>query len=140
VERIHVAVAEDNPLDVQSLREVLDQIGLSYNLTVAVDGEQARDFILKHGAYRTFPRADIIFLDMEMPKLNGLEVLRQIPDSAELPVCILTSSQRERQAIKDHFAPREVGYLCKPVDGEQLLECLRSHDQLRALAKRLEKH
>lgn len=115
-------------------------MGLSYNLTVAVDGEQARDFILKHGVYRTFPRADLIFLDMEMPKLTGLEVLRQIPDSAELPVCILTSSQRERQAIKDHFAPRRVSYLRKPVDGEQLLECLRSHDQLRALAKRLEKH
>lgn len=135
-----MAVAEDNPLDVLSLREALDQMGLNYNLTIAVDGEQARDFILKHGQYRTFPPADLIFLDMEMPKLSGLEVLRQIPDSAELPVCILTSSQRERQAIERHFAPRKVSYLCKPVDGEQLLQCLRSHDQLRALAKRLQKH
>ena len=82
VQPIHITVAEDNPSDVATLREVLDQVGLDYTLTVAMDGEEARDFILKSGRYRDFPPADLIFLDMNMPKLKGLEVLREVPDSA----------------------------------------------------------
>jgi CheY-like chemotaxis protein len=135
--RIHIAVAEDNPLDLIWLRSILDQLGLDYMLTVAADGEEARDFILKHGRYRNYPPAHVIFLDMNMPKLTGLEVLRQIPDSAELPVCILTSSQSERQSIEQHFAPRRVSYLSKPVDRDQLLQCFRSHDNLRAVVEYL---
>jgi CheY-like chemotaxis protein len=135
VRRIHIAVAEDDPADLGALREVLDQLGLNYTLTVAVDGEQARDFILKQGRYRDFPPADVIFLDMHMPKLTGLEVLRQIPDSAELPVCVLTGSERERRAIDQHFAPRKICYLAKPVDEEHLLACFLSHHNLRQLAE-----
>jgi len=69
---IHITVAEDNPSDVATLREVLDQLGLDYVLTVLVDGAEARDFILKSGRFRDFSAADLIFLDMNMPKLNGL--------------------------------------------------------------------
>ena len=137
---IHVAVADDNPSDVLALREVLDQLGLVYALTVAVDGGEARDFILKQGRYLSFPPADVIFLDMNMPKLTGLEVLREIPDSAELPVCMLTSSIRERALIDQHFAPKKISYMSKPVDGKQLLECLQSHDKLRPIAELLAKY
>jgi CheY-like chemotaxis protein len=122
------------------LKTVLDHLGLDYKLTVALDGEEARDFILKDGKYRNFPPAHVIFLDMNLPKLTGLEVLRQIPDSAELPVCVLTSSQRERQLIEQHFAPKEVSYLSKPVDEEQLLQCLRSHDHLRPVVEKIIRH
>jgi len=137
VKPIQIAVAEDNPLDVAALREVLDQVGLEYTLTVAIDGEEARDFILKKGRYRGYPPAEVIFLDMNMPKLTGMEVLRQIPNSAELPVCVLTSSERERRLIEQHFAPRKICYLTKPLDGEHLLECFRSHEQMRSVAERL---
>src|SRR5258708_6965998 len=78
-------------------------------------------------------------LDMNMPKLTGLEVLREIPDSAELPVCVLTSSQSERNLIEQHFAPKKVSYLTKPVDAEQLLDCFRCHDHLRPVAEQLAK-
>jgi CheY-like chemotaxis protein len=137
VKPIHIAVAEDNPSDVATLRKVLDQVGLEYALTVAVDGEEARDFILKRGRYQGCPPAEVIFLDMNMPKLTGLEVLRQIPNSAELPVCVLTSSERERQLIEKHFGPKKVSYLTKPVDPEQLLQCFRSHSHLRPVVEKL---
>ena len=136
---IHIAVAEDNPSDVVELREVLDQVGLKYTLTVALDGEAARDLILKRGPYQNSPPPDVIFLDMNMPKLSGLEVLQQIPDSAELRVCVLTSSERERRLIEEHFAPKKISYLIKPVNREQLLKCLRSYDQLRPIAEQIEK-
>jgi CheY-like chemotaxis protein len=139
VQRIHIAIAEDDPADLMWLKMILDKLGLNYRLTIAVDGEQARDFILKHGQYSSFPPAHLIFLDMNMPKLTGLEVLREIPDSAELPVCVLTSSQRERNLIEQHFAPKKVSYLTKPVDAEQLLDCFRCHDHLRPVAEQLAK-
>src|ERR1700704_3352056 len=82
VDQLHIAIAEDNPLDLSVLKEVLDQFRTDYKLTAVVDGQEARDFILKLGYYRNFPPADVIFLDMNMPKLTGLGVLRQIPDSA----------------------------------------------------------
>jgi CheY-like chemotaxis protein len=140
VERLHIAIAEDNPLDLSVLKDVLDQFSTDYRLTVAVDGEQARDFILKLGDYRNFPPADVIFLDMNMPKLTGLEVLRLIPDSAELPVCMLTSSEHERRLIEQHFAPKKICYLTKPIDREHLLECFRSHEQMRPIGDRLRQH
>ena len=137
---IHITVAEDNPSDVATLREVLDQLGLDYVLTVLVDGAEARDFILKSGRFRDFSAADLIFLDMNMPKLNGLEVLRQVPDSAELPLCVLTSSERERQSIEQHFGRKKVSYLIKPVTSEQLLQCLRSYSHLRPVVEKLTHH
>jgi two-component system, chemotaxis family, response regulator Rcp1 len=92
---------------------------------------------LKEGGYRDFPLAQLILLDMNMPKLSGLEVLRAIPDSADLPVCMLTRSEREERLIEEHFAPRKVSYLTKPIDGEKLIECLRCHDHLRPVADQL---
>ena len=83
--RLHIAIAEDNPLDLAVLKGVLDQFSVDYRLTVAVDGKEARDFILKQSQYVNSPPADVIFLDMNMPKLTGLEVLREISGSAELP-------------------------------------------------------
>jgi CheY-like chemotaxis protein len=140
VKRLHIAVAEDDPADRMWLKTILDKLGIDYRLTVAEDGEEARDFILKHGRYASFPPAELIFLDMNMPKMTGLEVLRGIPDSAELPVCILTSSERERKLVEEHFAPKKVSYLTKPVDAEQLLDCLRCHNHLRPVVEQLAKY
>ena len=140
VQPIRITVAEDNPSDVATLREVLDQLGLDYSLTVVVDGEEARDFILRSGRYHDFLPADLIFLDMNMPKLNGLDVLREVPDSAELPLCVLTSSERERQSIEQHFGRKKVSYLTKPVTPEQLLQCLRSYSHLRPVVEKLTHH
>jgi two-component system, chemotaxis family, response regulator Rcp1 len=140
MKQLHVAIVEDNPADVFWLKAVLQDLDVIYTFTVATDGEEARDFILKHGKYHGFPPADLIFLDMNLPKFTGLEVLRQIPDSADLPVCILTSSQRERNLVEQHFFPRKVSYITKPIDREHLLECFRSHDNLRSFAEQVAKH
>ncbi|MEO8050074.1 MAG: response regulator [Acidobacteriota bacterium] len=133
--RLHIAIAEDNPSDLAQLESVLKELGLDYWLTTVADGEQARDFILKRGRYSNYPPADLIFLDMNMPKLTGLEVLRAVPDSADLPVCVLTGSEKERRLVEQHFAPKKASYLSKPVNADQILSCLDCHDHLRPLAK-----
>ena len=137
MDRIHIAIADDDPSDRSQVKMTLDGLGLNYTLTIAKDGEEARDFILKEGRYRGFPPAQLIFLDVNMPKLTGLDVLQGIPDSADLPVCILTSSDREKRSIEEHFAPKKVSYLTKPIDGEKLINCLRSHDHLRPVADKI---
>ena len=134
---LHIAIAEDDPIDLALFRTALDRLGLKYMLTIAKDGEEARDFILKQGRYRGLPSADVIFLDLNLPKLTGLEVLREIPGSQELPVCLLTDSKRGRQTIDLHFAPKTVCYLTKPIDTDRLLECFRFHEHLRPIAERL---
>jgi CheY-like chemotaxis protein len=73
LDRIHIAVAEDDPMDLMWLKTHLDHLGLDYELNVALDGEEARDFILKDGKYRNSPPAHVIFPDMNMPKLTGLD-------------------------------------------------------------------
>ena len=137
MERIHIAIADDDAADRNQVTFTLDRLGLNYALTVAKDGEEARDFILKEGRYRGFPPAQLIFLDMNMPKLTGLEVLQAIPDSADLPVCMLTSPDREKQSIEEHFAPKKVSYLSKPLDEGKLIDCLRSHAHLRSVADQI---
>jgi DNA-binding response OmpR family regulator len=62
-------------------------------LTVAEDGEQAVECLLREGRYAGNPSADLIFLDMHLPLFDGLEVLRKVPGSALLPVCMLTNSE-----------------------------------------------
>jgi len=139
VGRLHIAAADDNPVDLLQLKNVLDDFGLDYRLTIAEDGKEARDFILKDGRYRDFPPAHLILLDMNMPKLTGLEVLQTVPDSKDLPVCIVTSSEREKQLVEKHFSPKKVGYFTKPLDGEKLIECFRCYDHLRPIADQIKK-
>jgi YesN/AraC family two-component response regulator len=92
---------------------------------------------LKDGRYRDFPAAHLILLDMNMPKLTGLEVLQVVPDLENLPVCIVTSSEQEKEFVEKHFAPKKVSYLIKPIDGEKLIECFRCHDHLRPVADQI---
>ena len=128
-----VLLVEDNETDEALAVRSIRRSGLNISVDVARDGEEACDF-LSGGPYQ------LVLLDIKLPKLSGLEVLRTIPDSAELPVCILTSSQQERHAVEQHFAPRKVSYLMKPVDPEQLLACLRSHEYLRGVVKEIVKN
>jgi len=133
---VEISVIEDSATDLQWLRVILSDVGLKHRLTVAADGEQGVDCLLRRGRYIGNPSADLIFLDMHLPKFDGLEVLRKVPDSAQLPICLLTSSERERTLIGEHFG-KPIGYLIKPLSAEKLIYYLRSHAPLRAVANAL---
>jgi CheY-like chemotaxis protein len=121
---VEISVVEDNPPDVAWLSMVLNETGLHHHhMTVAEDGEQGVDCLLRRGRYANCPAPDLIFLDMNLPKFGGLEILQRVPGSDELPVCILSSSNAEETKVRKHFG-RRVGYLTKPVSAEALLECL----------------
>jgi chemotaxis family two-component system response regulator Rcp1 len=134
---VRLFVAEDNEADIQWLRKVLDGMGFVYDLSVVTDGEQAVDFLLKRGEYAGAPDPDFIILDLNLPKVKGIDVLRSVPHSEQLPVCIVTGSAEDREILKTKFGIRRISYLIKPVDRDRILNSFRCYDRLRPLAEEL---
>ena len=92
---IRLAVVEDNPADVYILCKALQQIGLRFTVDHLQDGEVALDFFLQQGNYAAAQRPDVIILDLNLPRINGDEVLRRVrlhPDLRDLPVIVLSTS------------------------------------------------
>jgi two-component system, chemotaxis family, response regulator Rcp1 len=130
--KVEILVVEDNPADLLWLESVLSEIGLHYSCSLASDGAQALDFLLKRGSWLNAPTPDLIFLDMHLPKLDGVDILRQVPNARELPICVLTSSEHEREVFDQEFGIKEGNYLIKPVSVKTIRECSRVKRHIRA--------
>lgn len=128
---------EDNYADIHWLKMVLDRMGVVYTLSVVTDGAKAVDFLLKRGPYAEAPDPDLVLLDLNLPKLTGVEVLESVPHSEKLPVCIITGSPAERERVMQRFGIRRIAYVVKPVDRDRLLNCFRCYDHLRPVAEEL---
>jgi CheY-like chemotaxis protein len=125
---LEIFLIEDNPGDVLLTREALRGARVLNRLTVASNGEEALAILRREGVHRTAVRPDLILLDLNMPRLSGLEVLTAIrtdPELASLPVVMLTSSGAERD-VADSYALGVNCYVTKPVDIEQFLNVVRS--------------
>jgi CheY-like chemotaxis protein len=123
-----ILLAEDNPNDVELTLTALKEAKLANDIVVANDGEQALDYLFRRKQYAG--RADglpaAILLDLKMPKVDGLEVLRQIRADPELrlvPVVILTSSREERDLYQSYDGGANA-YVVKPVDFEEFIPAI----------------
>ena len=132
---IKILVVEDNDADIFYLQKVLDRMGVVYSISVLGDGERALNFLLKRGEYSGAWNPDLIFLDLNLPKLSGVEVLEALPPSPRLPFCILTGSTLERDKLKKKFGIRRIAYVVKPVTRDMILNCFRCYDHLAPLAE-----
>jgi chemotaxis family two-component system response regulator Rcp1 len=102
---IEILLVEGNSGDARLMREVLLGINNSIHLHVASDGVEAMAFLNREGDYVRAPRPDLILLDLNMPKLDGREVLTRIKADAKLktiPVIVLTASQAEMDVVKSY--------------------------------------
>ena len=100
---VDVLLVEDNPADVELTQRILSGSDHPVNVTVAEDGEVAMSMLRKVGAHSDTPTPDLILLDLNMPKMNGYEVLAAMSQSESLsriPVLILTSTQAERDRLQ----------------------------------------
>ena len=121
---IEILLVEDNPDDVELALHALRQEKLANRLEVAQDGEEALDFLFCRGAHksRSFENPPkVVMLDLKLPKVDGIEVLRQLkndPRTKAIPVVILTSSREEKDMVHSYQLGVNA-YIQKPVDFEQ---------------------
>jgi two-component system response regulator len=125
-----ILLVEDNPDDVKLTLRAFQKHHLGNPVVVACDGVEAVDYMFGTGRYAgrdVSHRPAVVFLDLKLPKLDGLEVLRRIRADARTalqPVVILTSSNEERDRIIGYQLGAN-SYVCKPVDFDQFMEAAR---------------
>lgn len=115
---IEMLLVEDNEADIRLTQIALKQAKLDNRLHVVRDGEQALDFLFQRGDYSEAIRPDLVLLDLNLPKLNGAEVLKEIREEEglkTLPVVILTTSDAD-QDIYESYELHANCYITKPVD------------------------
>lgn len=128
---VEILLVEDNPNDVKLTLHAFKRHHLANRITVVRDGEEALEFIFCTGAFANRRPEDapkIILLDLKLPKVDGLEVLRRIkadPQTRVIPVVVLTTSKEESDIVESY----QLGvnsYIVKPVDFEQFVEAVRT--------------
>jgi CheY-like chemotaxis protein len=121
-------MVEDNPDDIELTVEALKDARVANHLTVVQDGEEALSYLRSRGKYAQAVRPDLILLDLNMPRKNGRDVLRDIkndPKLKRIPVVILTTSQAEEDILHTYDLHANC-YITKPVDFNQFLKVVRS--------------
>ncbi|HBX68197.1 MAG TPA: two-component system response regulator [Chloroflexi bacterium] len=127
---IDILLVDDNPDDVELALYALRRNQLANHIQIAHDGVEALDFLFCRGDYSERDcelKPKMILLDLNMPKVNGLEVLKAIrenPRTAGIPVVILTTSKEDRDLVESYRLGVN-SYIVKPVDFEQFSEVVR---------------
>ncbi|MBX7218850.1 MAG: response regulator [Blastocatellia bacterium] len=127
---IELLLAEDSPTDRELTLLALRSNKLANQIHVVEDGAEALDFLFARGAYANRQLdhpPKVILLDLKLPKIDGIEVLRQVrahPQTAHIPVVILTSSAEERDVVESYHLGVN-SYIVKPVDFEQFSQVVR---------------
>jgi two-component system, chemotaxis family, response regulator Rcp1 len=115
---IEVLLVEDSPADARLTQEVLKGGAICNHLTVVTDGVEALSYLRREGRYCDALRPDLVLLDLNLPKMDGREVLKRIrtdPALWSIPVIVLTTSGAEGD-VAGAFAERADSYLQKPVN------------------------
>jgi two-component system, chemotaxis family, response regulator Rcp1 len=127
---IEVLLVEDSPGDVRLTREALKDAKVHISLHVATDGIEAMAYLERTGVYVSAPRPDLILLDLNLPRKDGREVLKEIKESPSLrtiPVVILTTSSSEADVLQSYQLHANC-YISKPVDLDGFLKVVQSID------------
>jgi CheY-like chemotaxis protein len=127
---IDVLLVEDDPGDVAITREAFAENKVHNRLHVVSDGVAAMAFLRKEGEYADVPTPDLILLDLNLPKMDGREVLAAIKDDEALrmiPVVVLTTSERAED-VSTSYSLHANAYVTKPVDFERFIAVVRQID------------
>ena len=124
-----ILLVEDDPKDVELTMTALDEYNLANEVVVARDGEEALDYLYFRGNFmrRAGENPAVLLLDLKLPKVDGLEVLKQIKSDDKLkmiPVVVLTSSHEEKDMIAS-YALGVNAYVVKPVDFHEFVNAIK---------------
>ena len=122
-------LVEDDPRDVELIMEALGDYNLANEVVVACDGEEALDYLYCRGNFKARPSGNpaVVLLDLKLPKVSGMEVLKQIRSDEKMkmmPIVILTSSREEKDWIESYKLGINA-YVVKPVDFHDFVEAVK---------------
>ncbi|HWK92517.1 MAG TPA: response regulator [Luteimicrobium sp.] len=128
---IDVLLVEDDPGDVLMTREAFEDHKLNNRLSVVPDGVSAMEFLRKQGEYADAPTPDLILLDLNLPRMDGREVLaalKEDPALRSIPVVVLTTSEAEEDVVRS-YSLHANAYVTKPVDFDRFINVVRQVDE-----------
>jgi CheY-like chemotaxis protein len=128
---IDVLLVEDDPGDVLMTREAFEDHKVRNNLYVVTNGVEAMQFLKKQGEYADAPTPDLVLLDLNLPKMDGREVLAAVkedPALRSIPVVVLTTSEAEEDVIRS-YSLHANAYVTKPVDFERFISVVQQIDE-----------
>jgi CheY-like chemotaxis protein len=137
--QIEILLVEDDPGDVLMAREAFDDYKVRNQLHVVNDGADAMAFLRQEGEFADRPRPDLVLLDLNLPRMDGRQVLEAIKSDSELasiPVVVLTTSEAEDDVLKS-YSLHANAYVTKPVDFERFIEVVRQIDDFFVTVVRL---
>jgi len=127
---VEILLVEDNPQDAEMTIRALKKHNLANRIHHVIDGAEALNFIFATGSYgdrKVEDRPKVILLDLKLPKVDGLEVLKKVKADERtrtIPVVVLTSSKEERDMVESYRLGTN-SYIAKPVDFDQFVEAIR---------------
>jgi CheY-like chemotaxis protein len=142
VRPIQILLVEDDPGDVLITKEALEHSKVFNTLHCAANGEEALAFLRREGAYADAVVPDLILLDLNLPRIDGREVLAQVKDDPVLrriPVVVLTTSQAEEDVLRSYDLHANA-YVSKPVDFDRFVQVVQQVDEFFFTVVRLPPH
>jgi CheY-like chemotaxis protein len=131
IDEIDILLVEDDPGDVVLTTEALSGSKLTNNLHVTENGELAMKFLRREAPYEDAPRPDLILLDLNLPRMDGREVLAAVkgdPELRRIPVVVLTTSEAEEDILRSYDLHANA-YVTKPVHFDRFMEVVRQIDE-----------
>lgn len=129
---IEILLVEDNPPDARLTLEALRDARILNKVHVVKDGEQAMSFLRRQNSHVDAPRPDLVLLDLDLPRMDGREVLREMkadPDLLGIPVVVLTSSKKDSDVV-DAYKHQVSCYIKKPLNPDDYFTAIRSLKEL----------
>ncbi|MDG6104747.1 response regulator [Dactylosporangium aurantiacum] len=128
---IEVLLVEDDPGDVLMTQEAFEEHKVRNKLNVVQDGEEALAYLRREGPHADAARPDLILLDLNLPRVDGRQVLQAIKEDPELrriPVVVLTTSQADEDILRS-YSLHANAYVTKPVDFDSFIAVVRQIDE-----------
>lgn len=139
---IDVLLVEDDPGDVLMTREAFEENKVANRLAVVSDGAEAMQYLRREGEYADAPTPDLVLLDLNLPRMDGREVLAAMKSDENLrsiPVVVLTTSEAEEDVLRS-YSLHANAYVTKPVDFSRFIEVVRQIDDFFVSVVRLPRH
>jgi CheY-like chemotaxis protein len=128
---VEILLVEDDPGDVLITREAIESSKVANRLSVVSNGEEALQFLQREGSFADAARPGLILLDLNLPRLDGREVLARVkadPDLRRIPVVVLTTSSSDEDIVRSYDLHANA-YVTKPVDFDQFMSVVRQIDE-----------